>query len=558
MFETKQNKGKYSPSQPHGNTRQMQVKSLQKSNAETYSSNHSFGNYYLSGIHDKGKNASVTSCGHSFAPEGYCPFGGACHACPVQFQTKLQINKPGDKYEREADAMAEKVMKTTEPTVQKKSCSSYNDVDGNKTIQAKHQSPASSAPTTALNLNKTGVFGGSGQKMPGATKSFMESRFGTDFSAVRVHNSPRAENMNKQLNSKAFTVGNDIYFSQGHFQPGSNSGQKLIAHELTHVIQQRGTGQRIQRWGGAEHKEATLLASNVILEDDVKPIANNKSEFINTLLPYSVSTDFKARRILWTGPQFLSGAIKGEGPDHGEDGNYSKPLKDKNKAMSENVARQEQYVNESAGFFSKLLNGLNKGKKASRVEGNRSDGWDILAMPGFGAIGGAIGGTLMGYGLAKMVSDSVGGGFWGGLLGTLTGLATVPLGLALGTAIGATGAIGIFSTLKSRSPRNAKEAIIASLGDACHVAQDRGSHWEGVKGFGHTDPRTKDGWNPDNKSDNPGNPGDFGGFTVAVKNTREVFKSWVQKIRLLKKKLLKKPSSKPMQQQVPMQQQKSA
>jgi hypothetical protein len=79
---------------------------------------------------------------------------------------------------------------------------------------------------------------GGGQAMPESTKSFMQSRFGADFSDVRIHTGDYAAKLSNQLNAQAFTVGNDIYFNSGKFAPSTSHGKKLIAHELTHTIQQ--------------------------------------------------------------------------------------------------------------------------------------------------------------------------------------------------------------------------------------------------------------------------------------------------------------------------------
>ncbi len=68
--------------------------------------------------------------------------------------------------------------------------------------------------------------------------SFMESRFGTDFSGVKIHTGHTAVQMNQELNAQAFTSGNDIYFNEGKYAPGSESGKHLLAHELTHTLQQ--------------------------------------------------------------------------------------------------------------------------------------------------------------------------------------------------------------------------------------------------------------------------------------------------------------------------------
>ena len=79
---------------------------------------------------------------------------------------------------------------------------------------------------------------GGGSPLDDETRGGMESSFGADFSGVRIHTDSESSQMNTQLSARAFTHGNDIYFNEGQYQPGSNDGQKLLAHELTHTIQQ--------------------------------------------------------------------------------------------------------------------------------------------------------------------------------------------------------------------------------------------------------------------------------------------------------------------------------
>ncbi|MEM7084573.1 MAG: DUF4157 domain-containing protein [Bacteroidota bacterium] len=89
---------------------------------------------------------------------------------------------------------------------------------------------------------------GGGSPMDPTTRQQMESGFGADFGNVRIHTNSTSIQMNQGLGAQAFTNGNDIYFNQGKYQPKSNDGQHLLAHELTHVIQQKGSSQsKIQR-----------------------------------------------------------------------------------------------------------------------------------------------------------------------------------------------------------------------------------------------------------------------------------------------------------------------
>ncbi|WP_010177188.1 eCIS core domain-containing protein [Aquimarina agarilytica] len=92
---------------------------------------------------------------------------------------------------------------------------------------------ASSELQSKLNASK-----GSGSSLPDDTRSSMESGFGADFSGVKIHTGSQANNMNKELGARAFTHGSDIYFNKGEYNPSTSSGQHLLAHELTHTVQQ--------------------------------------------------------------------------------------------------------------------------------------------------------------------------------------------------------------------------------------------------------------------------------------------------------------------------------
>jgi hypothetical protein len=94
---------------------------------------------------------------------------------------------------------------------------------------------------------------GGGSALPGSVRDFMEPRFGTDFSGVRVHTGAESMQMNRELKSQAFTHGQDIYMGADRYNPSSESGKQLLAHELTHVIQQSGRTDRIARWGGRDN-----------------------------------------------------------------------------------------------------------------------------------------------------------------------------------------------------------------------------------------------------------------------------------------------------------------
>lgn len=95
-------------------------------------------------------------------------------------------------------------------------------------------------PPAPAGVEQTSRLGG--HPLDPSTRSFMEARFATDFSGVRLHDGGRAAELAKQVGARAFTVGEHLFFDRGEFRPGVPDGLKLVAHELAHVVQQRQTG----------------------------------------------------------------------------------------------------------------------------------------------------------------------------------------------------------------------------------------------------------------------------------------------------------------------------
>lgn len=170
-------------------------------------------------------------------------------------QAKLNIGKSNDKYEVEADAAADRIVSNREsqskgffpPTqtsfVQKRTAKEDKEVqtkeekEEKEPVQKSATTDATPADTTALESKLQSSKGG-GSPMENATKKEMESGFGTDFSDVKIHNDATAVQMNKELGAQAFASGNDVYFNEGKYNPDSQSGKHLLAHELTHTLQQ--------------------------------------------------------------------------------------------------------------------------------------------------------------------------------------------------------------------------------------------------------------------------------------------------------------------------------
>jgi hypothetical protein len=146
-----------------------------------------------------------------------CPCGGGCPRCQAAAPGRqADISSPGDRLEREADEVADQVMRTS-------SAPGGSDAAG----------PLDTAP--ALDAAARG-----GTSLPEAVRSFFEPRFGHDFSRVRVHTDGAAAAAAAAVQARAYTIGRDIVFGAAEYAPATTHGKRLIAHELAHVIQQTG------------------------------------------------------------------------------------------------------------------------------------------------------------------------------------------------------------------------------------------------------------------------------------------------------------------------------
>ncbi len=182
-----------------------------------------------------------------------CPYGGACHTCPTQVQAKLAIGRPDDEYEQEADRVAEQVMRVPDSALCEASRSTGSNADGRMQPACSKCSDddeeaerlrTKPVPGRALVAPKAGserqVPNGDGQPLDPAIRAFMEPRFGYDLGQVRVHADAKAAESARATNALAYTVGRDIVFGVGEYAPQTEQGRRLLAHELTHVVQQSG------------------------------------------------------------------------------------------------------------------------------------------------------------------------------------------------------------------------------------------------------------------------------------------------------------------------------
>jgi Domain of unknown function (DUF4157) len=187
-------------------------------------------------------------------------------------QAKLTVNAPGDKYEQEADRIAEMVTRT--PAVRRAASDEEEDEDEKPEVMARPQpSPVAGGAFEADEglEQQLRAARGQGQSLPSALKEDLETKFGADFSGVRVHTGARAGALNRSIEAEAFTAGRDVFFRQGAYDPGCREGQKLIAHELSHVLQQQAAG------GGAAARIVQRMPQDPD-ENEPPPQEEEKSE----------------------------------------------------------------------------------------------------------------------------------------------------------------------------------------------------------------------------------------------------------------------------------------
>jgi hypothetical protein len=177
----------------------------------------------------------------------------------MDVQTKAKDGGGNDEHEREADAAADKVLrrkreeeKKRHKHAEEKKHLHHKEEDKHlhhkeeDKLQRKKSAGAGAAPSSKVAGGQQAT-GEGGSKLPGGVLHEMSGALGYDFSTVKIHTDRDAQEMSEQLGAQAFTHGADIYFNSGKYDPQSQEGKWLLAHELTHVVQQRGSGE-----GGAE------------------------------------------------------------------------------------------------------------------------------------------------------------------------------------------------------------------------------------------------------------------------------------------------------------------
>jgi hypothetical protein len=227
---------------------------------------------------------------------------------PLILQRRLNIGQSGDKYEVEADKGASQVVNLINSplfrNIQSQKISSPKELEPESQRSIQRQStglnpfnisvyePGTTPPPPIQTVQAKGdnikvALGniedtikskkGSGEELADNVKEPMETAFDANFSGVKVHTDGESDQLNKSLNSRAFATGQDIFFSQGAYNPGSRDGQELLAHELTHVVQQNGKSS-VQRLCTECEKEKTQeqIQGKEIDESKIVPSQDNE------------------------------------------------------------------------------------------------------------------------------------------------------------------------------------------------------------------------------------------------------------------------------------------
>jgi len=197
-----------------------------------------------------------------------CFCDGGCPRC-LSVQPKLKMGMPHDRYEQEADRIAEKVDNRGRPQSFGVSENLHAVQNNTRFIHSFDSQSGRENDISAIDVIKFG-----GEALPKSVSDYFGLRFGQDLSHVRIHNDSAAHRASDAINARAFTTGNHIVFGQGQYQPDTREGKQLLAHELTHVMQQ-GAGRQMS----TEHVQA-MFEDEPISEGDNADILKTRCQGI--------------------------------------------------------------------------------------------------------------------------------------------------------------------------------------------------------------------------------------------------------------------------------------
>jgi hypothetical protein len=199
---------------------------------------------------------------------------------PEHVELGLKIGAPSDRYEEEADQIANQIMEMPDSASHRKSCScgkpaGHEDMCQDcrrEQLHLQRKSTGESAETVAPLIVQQALRQ-PGQPLDTSTRNFMESRFGYSFGHVQLHTGPLAEKSACAVQARAYTVGNHIVFNSGQYSPSTRVGKQLLAHELSHILQQSSDVTYADS-GGLDKtvpSPATLLNKSILAR---KPVSN--------------------------------------------------------------------------------------------------------------------------------------------------------------------------------------------------------------------------------------------------------------------------------------------
>jgi Domain of unknown function (DUF4157) len=232
-------------------------------------------------------------------------------------QPKLTVGEPDDKYEQEADRVADRVMRMPESSIQRLSPDRDPSLENAVVIEGGEENEAEQEQGLVQTLRPRGQISGreeiskgllnssqGGVPLGSNVRQFMEPRFGADFGRVQVHADRRAAELSQSLSARAFAYGRHIYFNEGEYQPETQEGKRVLAHELTHVIQQGGSQTRLPvQQHVTESRGANMSATIQRLGKLGKELNRNVAPWGSgpTGSDYEVSTDSGSTVTGWKG-----------------------------------------------------------------------------------------------------------------------------------------------------------------------------------------------------------------------------------------------------------------
>ena len=223
---------------------------------------------------------------------------------PQQIMAKLMIGAVGDKYEQEADRVAAQVVQRINPPASVR-LGEDEPVQPEEIETKDNEARLMRSPILQCRSSEDGMAAtlemeasinrarGGGRPMADNIRQPMEKAFGADFSGVKVHADAQSDQLNRSIQARAFTTGHNVFFRQGEYNPGSRGGQELLAHELTHVVQQNGGAVlrvQMQKHGFIDRAKVQLENRSICViqrntyDDLLKIKTRNRDEFIQKIL----------------------------------------------------------------------------------------------------------------------------------------------------------------------------------------------------------------------------------------------------------------------------------